>query len=143
MLNRIPLFKSAEIEVALELIDTVLNIPSQTDYHLYVMEIEEKVIGYHCTGLRPLTDGVYDLYWIVVDPDNAGKGAGSILLAHAEQLAASKHARWLLAETSLKAQYQQTRDFYVKNNYAVLCEIPHFYTMNDGLIIFGKSFLTT
>jgi len=38
--------------------------------------------GYACYGPTPLTQGVYDLYWIVVDPQLSGKGFGRYLLEY-------------------------------------------------------------
>ena len=41
-------------------------------------------LGYHCTGKRPLTDAVYDMYWIVADPESQIKGIGTKFVEHAE-----------------------------------------------------------
>ena len=41
-------------------------------------------VSRRATGQRPMTDAVYDLYWIVVDPSQKGKGIGKALLHHAE-----------------------------------------------------------
>ena len=60
MLTRIPNFNEAEIKVAMELVNISVMNPDQKDYHLYVYENDGKIVGYHCTGKRPLTDGVYD-----------------------------------------------------------------------------------
>lgn len=140
MLNKISNFSSSEVNVAMELISIAANNPQQTDYHLYVYEHEGTVIGYHCTGLRPLTDGTYDLYWIAADPDSEKKGVGSDLLQHAEDFVKQKNGRWLLAETSSKESYFATRNFYLRNNYAIIAEINDFYSTGDNLIVFGKYF---
>ncbi|MBZ0200274.1 MAG: GNAT family N-acetyltransferase [Ignavibacteriaceae bacterium] len=140
MLNRIPNFSQSEVNVAMELISIAANNPQQTDYHLYVYEHEGKVIGYHCTGLRPLTDGTYDLYWIASDPDSGIKGVGNELLLHAENFVKQNSGRWLLAETSSKESYSATRNFYLRNNYVIIAEINDFYSIGDNLIVFGKYF---
>lgn len=140
MLSNVGQFNNAEVEVAMELIDVALFRPEQQDYLIYVYEEEEKVLGYHCTGKRPLTDGVYDLYWIVVDPNLHGKGLGSLLLKHAEDIVINNKGRWLLAETSSKENYCATRSFYMKKGYSIVAQINDFYTVNDSLIIFGKYF---
>lgn len=135
-------FTTADIEVAMELIDIALQNPEQTDYNIYVFEQDEKVLGYHCTGKRPITDAVYDLYWIIADTKSNIKGIGTELLNHAENFVKEKKGRWLLAETSSKPSFEKTRLFYEKNNYTKITEIEDFYTINDNLIIYGKKFLT-
>lgn len=135
-------FTTADIEVAMELIDIAIQNPEQTDYNIYVFEHEEKVLGYHCTGKRPITDAVYDLYWIIADTKSNIKGIGTELLQHAENFVKEKNGRWLLAETSSKPSFEKTRMFYIKNNYTKIAEIEDFYTINDNLIIYGKKFLT-
>lgn len=140
MLQKTEIFYGEEVAIALELIDTALALPGQEDYYIYVYEHEGKAAGYHCTGRRPLTDGVFDLYWIVVDPAGTGGGFGSALLKHAEALVQSKGGRWILAETSSRKQYDKTRNFYKKHNYQILAHIPDFYKMGDGMVVYGKNF---
>ena len=140
ILNRIPNFNEAEIEVAMELVNISVMNPDQTDYHLYVYENNGKVFGYHCTGKRPLTDGVYDLYWIVSDPDSPTRGIGKQLLEHAEEFVRSNNGRWLLAETSSKESYTSTQNFYLRNKYSIISEIRDFYSVGDDLLVFGKYF---
>jgi ribosomal protein S18 acetylase RimI-like enzyme len=140
ILKRVDQFNEAEVCIALELLDIAIDKPEQEDYYIYIYEEDGKVLGYHCTGKRPLTDGTYDLYWIVVDPDTQGMGIGKKLLKHAEDLVLEKKGRWLLAETSSKDSYCATRGFYQRNNYKIVTQINDFYTKNDHLIVFGKNF---
>ncbi len=141
MLSDTTVFYPEETVVALELIDIALGNPDQTDYYIYVYEEDGLVLGYHCTGKRPLTDGTYDLYWIVVAPGTTGKGIGSKLLVHAESFVKSENGRWLLAETSSRDIYEPTRSFYLKNGYPLVSSIPDFYAVGDALMIYGKKFI--
>lgn len=134
-------FKPSEVDVALELIDTCITVPFQQDYNIFVYDDAGTVLGYHCTGQRPMTDAVYDLYWIVVDPSQKGKGIGKALLQHAENFVKERKGRLILAETSSKENYGKTRLFYEKNDYRLLSEIEHFYSLNDSLLVFGKYFM--
>ena len=102
ILNKVPLFKKEDIKVAMELIDITASNHLQTDYNVFVYENNGTVLGYHCTGKRPLTDAVYDLYWIVTDPDHGKKGIGKSLLEHAEDFVTQNNGRWMLIETSSK-----------------------------------------
>lgn len=140
MLKKISAFSEKEVEVAMELINITAFNPDQKDYNIFVFEDEDKVIGYHCTGKRPLTDAVYDLYWIVADPSAGKKGIGKNLIDHAENFVKENNGRWLLAETSSKESYTATRNFYLRNKYSIVSQINDFYSMNDNLLIFGKYF---
>lgn len=138
ILKKIPVFTSAEIDVAMELVNISVNNPLQEDYHIFVYEQDGRILGYHCTGRRPLTDGVYDLYWIASDPDSNVKGVGKILLEHAEAFVKENNGRWFLAETSSKESYFRTRNFYMRNNFSIVAQIDNFYSVGDNLIVFGK-----
>jgi len=69
LIDEIDLFNADEKVVALELIEECLSKPEQDYYNVFVYEENENVLGYHCTGQRALTDGVFDLYWIAVKPE--------------------------------------------------------------------------
>jgi ribosomal protein S18 acetylase RimI-like enzyme len=140
ILNKITIFNEEEIRVAMELVNVAALDPKQNDYNLFIYEEDGMILGYHCTGIRPLTDGVYDLYWIVTDPEHGKKGVGKKLLEHAEEFVTKNDGRWLLAETSSKDSYSATRNFYMRNNYSIISEIKDFYSRGDSLIVFGKYF---
>jgi len=140
ILNRISNFNRLEVQVAMELVNIAESNPYQEDYNIFVYEKDGKVFGYHCTGKRPLTDAVYDMYWIVADPDATEKGIGKKLLQHAEEFIKQRNGRWLLAETSSKENYTRTRNFYLRNNYSIVAEINDFYSIGDNLVVFGKFF---
>ena len=131
-------FNDEEKQVAVELIDEAISNPNHDYYNVFVFENEGKISGYHCVGKRALTDGVFDLYWIVVDPKSQNKGVGKKLLDHAEKFVKKQKGRWILAETSSKKSYDATRNFYLRNNYSIVAEIKDFYTINDNLVVFGK-----
>ena len=142
MLGRIPNFSEVEVEIAMELINIAGFNQDQTDYNIFVYEFDGKLLGYHCTGRRPLTEGTYDLYWIVADPQSEIKGIGKTLLDHAEDFVLKNNGRLILAETSSKDSYLKTRNFYLKNDYSVVAHIKDFYSADDDLMVFGKYFAT-
>lgn len=136
-------FSGEEKEVALELIDESLDDPDSEDsYIVYVYEENKKVLGYYCIAKRDLTDGVYDLYWIVVKPGKQNKGIGKKLMTHCEKFVKDLNGRWILIETSSQPNYERTRNFYLRNFYTIVTEIKDFYSKGDSLVIFGK-YLTT
>lgn len=140
IISQIHNFSNEEKNVALELIDEALQKPEQNYYNIFVYEEDGKILGYHCVGKRALTDGVFDLYWIVVSPLAQNKGIGKLLLDHCENFVKENKGRWILAETSSKESYDATRNFYMRNNYSIIAQIKDFYSVGDNLIVFGKYF---
>lgn len=132
-------FHPEEHRVALELIDIALANPGEEDYRVLCAEEKEgEVRGYLCFGKAPLTDGVYDLYWVVVHPAFWRRGIGSSLLLHTEEELQRRRARLLLIETSSAPAYEGPRAFYRRRGYEELARIPDYYRPGDHKIIFGK-----
>jgi ribosomal protein S18 acetylase RimI-like enzyme len=138
ILEETKVFSSEEINVALELIDSVTNRPEQKDYIIYTGVDESGVVGYYCLGPTPMTEGTYDLYWIAVKPSIHNKGYGKKLLAHAESFVRDNSGRLIVAETSSQPKYENTRKFYIKNQYLELACIKGYYKIGDDLVVYGK-----
>jgi len=133
------MFSDAEIAVATELIDIVLQRPDQKDYLIYVsVNAEDAVCGYICIGPTPATEGTFDFYWMAIEPRLQGQGLGQALLHHAEQYVRSCHGRLIIIETSSQDKYYLTRKFYLKNNYSVIAQIKDFYRLGDDRLIYVK-----
>ncbi len=131
-------FSREEVEIALELIDAVLDRPEQKDYIVRVYRDGDDVLGYYCVGPTPATESTYDLYWIAVAPLMQGKGIGRALMAHAEQLICTRGGRLVIVETSSRPQYDKTRRFYRTCGYAEVALIKGYYRPGDDLVVFGK-----
>ena len=132
-------FKLSEIQVALEIIDLALTQPNQDDYSIRVAEGEDgEILGYVCYGKAPLTDAVYDLYWIVVHPVFWNQGTGTFLLRYAEKDMRRRQARLLLIETSSLPPYESPRAFYLKHGYKEMARVMDYYAVGDHKLIFGK-----
>jgi aminoglycoside 6'-N-acetyltransferase I len=140
ILEKIPNFSEDDVKVGMELVNIAAINYKQNDYNVFVYEEDGTVLGFYCIGKRPLTDGVYDLYWIAADPDVQSKGIGKELLVHAENFVKENNGRWILAETSSKESYKKTREFYSRNNYEVVARINDFYSVGNSLLVFGKFF---
>ena len=133
-------FKPEEIEVALELIDIALTHPGQEDYRIRIAEgTDGEVTGFVCYGKAPLTDAVYDIYWMVVHPAFGHRGTGSSLLLQAEADLKRQRARLVLIETSSRPSYETPRAFYRKHGYQELARILDYYAVGDHKLIFGKT----
>jgi ribosomal protein S18 acetylase RimI-like enzyme len=131
-------FSEEEVQIALELIDAVLTRPGQRDYIIRVYADGEGVQGYYCVGPTPATESTYDLYWIAVDPGRHGRGVGTALQDHAEDLIRSCGGRLVIAETSSRPHYENTRMFYCKRGYTELSRIRDYYRRGDDLVVYGK-----
>ncbi|HEY2897582.1 MAG TPA: GNAT family N-acetyltransferase [Gemmatimonadaceae bacterium] len=105
---------------------------------LGVFSADNKLQGYACWGPTPGTDGGYDLYWIAVDPRAHGGGYGRALMRSVEALLRERGARLLVAETSSRASYATTRDFYVRGGYVERARVRGFYAVDDDRVIFSK-----
>lgn len=142
ILKRTDMFTASEIDVAMELIDIFLNNSAQKDYVICIAENgSSKLAGYVCYGPTPATEGTFDLYWIAVDPEMQGKGIGKKLLVFAEEQIAASKGRQVIIETSSRAKYMPTRDFYLKNDYSLEARIRDFYAIGDDRMIFVKKLL--
>jgi ribosomal protein S18 acetylase RimI-like enzyme len=134
-------FNQEEIAVALELVDEVLEKGEKSGYIIAVLEVGKEhaaVQGYVCYGPTPLTQGVYDLYWIVTDPAVQGKGFGRSLIEYVERDVVKRGGRMLLIETSSQETYGPTIRFYKRAGYELVARIKNFYRIGDDKLVFSK-----
>ena len=134
-------FNQEEIAVALELVDEVLEKGEKSGYIIAVLEVGKghtSVQGYVCYGPTPLTQGVYDLYWIVTDPAVQGKGFGRSLIEFVERDVIKRGGRMVLIETSSQETYGPTIRFYKKAGYDLVARIKNFYRIGDDKLVFSK-----
>ncbi len=137
-------FNPGEIATAMELVEEALQKGEASGYFFAVLGEEgEKpsVPGYACYGPTPLTQGVYDLYWIVVDPTAQRKGYGRRLLEYVEKDVVSRGGRMLLIETSSQESYGGTVRFYQRAGYALVARIKNFYRVGDDKLIFSRDLI--
>ncbi len=133
-------FNDVEIATALELVDEALAEGEKSGYMIVVLEDGKNPVvkGYACYGPTPLTEGVYDLYWIAVDPSAQGKGFGQRLLKYVEQDVGKRGGRMLLIETSSHEIYGATIRFYERSGYELVARIKNFYRIGDDKLVFSK-----
>jgi GNAT superfamily N-acetyltransferase len=110
-------------------------------YAFLVYRDEGQVLGYACFGPHPLTQGTFDLYWIVVAPAAQGQGVGHALLNRVEAEVQARGGRLLLIETSGTPSYALARQFYETCGYRCEAVIHDFYAPGDDLLAFSKPLL--
>jgi ribosomal protein S18 acetylase RimI-like enzyme len=141
MLIETRLFIPEEIDVAMELIDIVLKDKNQKDYKIYCMvDDQDQPVGYICYGPAPMTQGTFDLYWIVVDPNFQGQGIGSKLLDFLEKVLKEMDGRMILVETSSIPEYEKTQRFYLQKGFNEVARVPDYYSPGNDRITYCKRF---
>jgi ribosomal protein S18 acetylase RimI-like enzyme len=132
-------FNKKEIEVAVELVDEALRFPEREEYHVAcAIDPPDSLAGYICFGPIPMTDGCYDLYWIVVDKKYSRNGIGGRLIEFMEKDVINKRARRIYVDTSSASGYDAARSFYEKHGYRLVCVLKDFYRENDHKMIYVK-----
>lgn len=139
ILTETGVFSPQEIAVALELLGIVLDNPGQREYEIScAIDETGEVSGYTCFGPTPMTAATYDLYWIAVKPSVHHHGIGTELLRFTEETIGARGGRLVIAETSSKPSYTNTRAFYIRSGYDELSRIRNYYNVNDDLVVYGK-----
>ena len=145
LLHQVEIFERHEIDVAEELIDACLS--GSDDYLIYVAEADRngegrprQVAGFVCHGHNPVTDAIYDIYWIAVDASVQRRGIGRALLSYAEDRVRELAGRGITIETSCRPEYGSARRLYEACGYATVAEIADFYKPGDAMRIYMKRF---
>jgi ribosomal protein S18 acetylase RimI-like enzyme len=137
--TRAGVFNEEEIETVGVMWNEYLTLGIEGSGYNFIVDREgEQVLGFAIYGPRYLTAGVFDLYWIAVDPNARRNGVGRTLLAFCEAAVCEQGGRILIAETSGTPLYENTRQFYLRTGYVNEAIIKDFYTPGDDLWIFIK-----
>jgi GNAT superfamily N-acetyltransferase len=141
LLRDTDMFTPAEIAVAEEQLDIVLDQPGQRDYDIVVITDDGeagRVAGFLSWGPTPLTEGTFDVYWMAVAPDRQGRGCGKRLLGWLEDRVRTERGRLIVIETSSQPKYEPTRAFYLRRGFREAARIPDFYKPGDARVIYTK-----
>lgn len=131
-------FRPDEVDIAVELVQERLQRGVASGYHFVFAEVDEEPVGYACYGPIGCTLGSYDLYWIVVAKERQGGGVGRGLIETVEQAVRSAGGRRLYIETSNRADYAPTREFYRRCGYCVEATLADFYSRGDDKVVLVK-----
>jgi ribosomal protein S18 acetylase RimI-like enzyme len=135
ILSSVDVFRSDEIDVALEVIDAGLA-PGADHYRFAVAELGGVVVGYVVWGHTPCTDAVYDLYWIAVDKTAQGTGVGRLLVQACLDDVRRRGGRMVIIETEGTQAYEPTRRFYFAVGCDEVARIPDFYRPGADKVIY-------
>lgn len=129
------IFTPAEVDCAMEVIGYALT--SGSGYTAYAAILGDNILGYVCYGAAPITDRVFDMYWLVVDKICQGQGIGRKLMEFMET-ELRPMARMVMIETSARPPYERARRLYKSMGYQLAARIPDFYACGDDKLIFCK-----
>ncbi len=125
----------------MELIDIALKNPDQKDYKIYcLVNDQDRPLGYLCYGLAPMTQGTFDLYWIVVDPQYQNQGIGSKLMDFLEEQVRQEKGRIVLIETSSTPEYDKTQKFYKQRGFQEVGRVPDYYVPGNDRVTYYKRY---
>src|SRR5262245_36986559 len=124
-------FNAAEVAIAVELVEERLEMGPASGYYFVFAEEAGRVLGYSCYGPIDGTEGSYDLFWIAIDTAQQGRGLGRLLMDETERLIRAMGGRRVYAETSGRAQYAPTREFYLRLGFNREAELADFYAPGD------------
>jgi ribosomal protein S18 acetylase RimI-like enzyme len=129
------------VSVALELIDDALAKP-RGEYRVLVAETDgpdgKQIAGYICYGPTPMTDGTWDLYWVVTHPHARGRGIARALVERMEHELRAVGARLVRVETSHLDNYGAAQRFYERLKYPVVACLREFYRPGEDLLVMMK-----
>jgi ribosomal protein S18 acetylase RimI-like enzyme len=108
------------------------------EHFAFVFESEGRADGWVYFSDNPRANGVWDLWWIGVDPERHGRGVGRQLMAFVEGFARARGARLLQVETSDTDALEATRSFYVRLGYTRCGVVPDYYSEGDGKVTFVR-----
>ncbi len=132
-------FTPSEVDVAVELVqENLAKGAAASGYHFIFAEHGGKTIAYLCYGPIPCTVSSHNLYWIAVRPDFQGKGLGKALMREAEKRIRAASGSRIYIDTSYKAQYEDTRAFYISLGYELDALLKDFYSTGDDKVIYRK-----
>ncbi len=138
IVGRCDVLSDEEKGCALELLDIYLDGTEDEGYFFRTAIVSGVPAGFICYGATPLAQGVFDIYWIVVDADYRKKGVATGLLKDTERILAGEGARLIMAETSGQSGYAPARSFYERNGFQAEARIRGFYRPGDDLVVYVK-----
>jgi len=132
-------FTPSEVDVAVELVqENLAKGAAASGYHFIFAEHGGRTVAYLCYGPIPCTVSSHNLYWIAVHPDYQGMGLGKTLMREAERLIKAAGGTRIYIDTSYKAQYEDTRAFYLSLGYELDALLRDFYSPGDDKVIYRK-----
>lgn len=136
------LFESEEVVMFDSMIAGYLDGRLDDDVWLVLEGEGGTVVAAAYYAPEPFSDRVWNLYFLGVDPNRQGRGAGASLVSTVEDALRAKGeeaARVLIVETSGVPGFEPTRQFYRGLGFDEEACIREFYGPGDDKIVYWKS----
>ncbi len=85
-----------------------------------------------------MTEGCFDLYWLVVGQEARRLGVGRELMSAVETVLRDEGARLVRVETAGLESYASARAFYERVGYREVARLRDFYWRGNDLFIYTK-----
>ena len=131
------LFPADELDGLQDVLGETLGTHTADD-HRWIVEGADSIGAAAYYAPEVMASGTWNLYFIAVRREAQGQGIGSCLLRYVEADLAKRGARLLIIETSGLAEFEKTRQFYLKHGYDSEARIRDFYDSGDDKIVFRK-----
>jgi ribosomal protein S18 acetylase RimI-like enzyme len=132
-------FKEHEVQALREVLDDFHAENHVYEHKAYLLKDKDKKLGFVYYAPAPMTEGTWQLWWIVVQNDLQGRGLGGQMLKYVENHARELEGRVLFIETSSQEKYDPTRKFYLKYGYNLEARMRGFYAAGDDMMVYRKS----
>jgi ribosomal protein S18 acetylase RimI-like enzyme len=135
ILRRAGAFQEPEIAVGLEVLESFFLRPSLQDSQVYTASLAGVPVGYVRFGRNTLTDGVFELSWLAVDPGHRRRGVGRSLITLAEYEATRQGGRMMVVEVPSREECYPARKLCHDLGYRQAALVPDYYAVGDGKVI--------
>ncbi len=131
-------FDSQGLEATLAHAEDTLAKNEHSEYDFMISEQDKKVSAYACYGKVLRTGGAYQLHWIAVAPAHQGQGLGYQLLRRVEAKVLTAGGRVLIAETASQPSHAQARQFFLRQGFRLVGDVPDFYCDGKSRLSYAK-----
>jgi GNAT superfamily N-acetyltransferase len=138
ILEACSIFNETEIGWARDILGSVVTARAQNEYTIAVAHQVNTITGWACFGPTTGNKGVFDLYWIAVDPLYRQRGIGTALLRFVEVGVRSAGGGTLLVETSSRPAFEPTVQFYLRRGYEQVSRLIHFGRTEADRLLFSR-----
>jgi len=125
-------------ESELAYLESVVSAEAGPDDALWLVTGDDVVDGAVYVARDAMSDRVWNVLMLIVDPARQGVGLGQALMSAVEEALAGT-ARLLLVETSEGEGLEVARALYPRCGYREVARIPSYYGDGIGKIIFQKA----
>ncbi|MFM7096071.1 MAG: GNAT family N-acetyltransferase [Gemmataceae bacterium] len=132
-------FKEHEVQALREVLDDFHKENHEYEHKGYLLQDDRQKLGFVYYAPAPMTEGTWQLWWIVVQKELQGKGLGGHMLKEVENHVLELGGRVLFIETSSQEKYESTRKFYLKYGYNLEARLRGFYAAGDDMMVYRKS----